>query len=247
MIIATCFSASPNVVDLSRAKLFSLLRPLSFSSISMSQPPPYGGGPPRTNPDARPLPSGWITQFDPNYNAWFYVNTLASPPITTWTHPLGAPPPPPTTSRLCSAIGASSSQQQQQQVLTRHNKAVATTEVTTEATSNLPLPVNINLTIRATKDLPLKTKVAKIAKSGLFGGMFGNHQQQPPPVQTVYVQEQPKKSGMGMGGALALGAGGLLGGALLASAFDGGDDGGGDDGGGWGGDDGGGDDGGGDW
>ncbi|KAF7354846.1 WW domain-containing protein [Mycena sanguinolenta] len=46
-----------------------------------------------TNPDTRPLPHGWITRFDANHNAWFYVNTKANPPVTTWVHPLGAPRP----------------------------------------------------------------------------------------------------------------------------------------------------------
>jgi len=48
------------------------------------------------NPDTRPLPAGWITQYDSNYKAWFYVNTNAQPPVTTWEHP-GPPPqaPPP--------------------------------------------------------------------------------------------------------------------------------------------------------
>ncbi|KAJ7638369.1 hypothetical protein FB45DRAFT_902627 [Roridomyces roridus] len=45
------------------------------------------------NPDTRPLPPGWITEFDRNYNAWFYVNTTAQPPVTTWVHPGAAPPP----------------------------------------------------------------------------------------------------------------------------------------------------------
>ncbi|KAF8075898.1 hypothetical protein FPV67DRAFT_388427 [Lyophyllum atratum] len=62
----------------------------------MASPPPYNAPPP-TNPDTRQLPSGWITQFDANYKAWFYVNTQANPPVTTWTHPLGPPPPPPPT------------------------------------------------------------------------------------------------------------------------------------------------------
>lgn len=99
----------------------------------MSAPPPY---PPSENPDRRPLPGGWITQYDSKcvhrqsfielnqllikllciiaiepgkliysfvaeirlkFVARFYVNTVANPPVTTWTHPLGPPPtsPPP--------------------------------------------------------------------------------------------------------------------------------------------------------
>ncbi|GAW03791.1 Got1 domain protein [Lentinula edodes] len=57
----------------------------------MSAPPPYPY-PPNENPDRRPLPRGWLTRYDNNYRAWFYVNTDVDPPVTTWTHPLGAPP-----------------------------------------------------------------------------------------------------------------------------------------------------------
>lgn len=39
------------------------------------------------NPDGRPLPPGFVTQFDPNYNAWFYINTNAGPPRSQWLHP----------------------------------------------------------------------------------------------------------------------------------------------------------------
>ncbi|EUC67521.1 hypothetical protein RSOL_511790 [Rhizoctonia solani AG-3 Rhs1AP] len=42
---------------------------------------------PERNPDTRPLPPGFITQFDTNYHAWFYVNTNTNPPTTQWTHP----------------------------------------------------------------------------------------------------------------------------------------------------------------
>ncbi|KIK07628.1 hypothetical protein K443DRAFT_167685 [Laccaria amethystina LaAM-08-1] len=57
----------------------------------MSTPPPYES---QRNPDTRQLPPGWTSQYDSNYKAWFYVNTRADPPVTTWVHPLGAAPPP---------------------------------------------------------------------------------------------------------------------------------------------------------
>ncbi|KAK2462281.1 hypothetical protein APHAL10511_005587 [Amanita phalloides] len=57
---------------------------------------------PPQNPDTRPLPPGWVSQYDSNYRAWFYVNAVAQPPVTTWVHPLGpasqSPPPPPAAS-----------------------------------------------------------------------------------------------------------------------------------------------------
>ncbi|KAK7696537.1 hypothetical protein QCA50_001195 [Cerrena zonata] len=58
----------------------------------MSNPPPYDTGTP-TNPDRRPLPPGWIEQYDKNYKAWFYVNTNENPPKSIWVHPSGPPPP----------------------------------------------------------------------------------------------------------------------------------------------------------
>ncbi|KIM28828.1 hypothetical protein M408DRAFT_8603 [Serendipita vermifera MAFF 305830] len=56
-------------------------------------PSPNPSGPPKTNPDTRPLPAGWITQFDTNYNAWFYVDTRAQPPRSEWKHPADLLPP----------------------------------------------------------------------------------------------------------------------------------------------------------
>jgi len=56
------------------------------------------------NPDTRPLPAGWIEQYDPNYKTWFYVDTGARPPMSSWQHPatlVTSPPPypPPSTTR----------------------------------------------------------------------------------------------------------------------------------------------------
>ncbi|KZV79191.1 hypothetical protein EXIGLDRAFT_782684, partial [Exidia glandulosa HHB12029] len=60
----------------------------------MSGPPPsYDAGRPK-NPDSRPLPPGWIEQYDANYKSWFYVDTRQNPPVSSWTHPAGAAPPP---------------------------------------------------------------------------------------------------------------------------------------------------------
>ncbi|KAH9987887.1 hypothetical protein BJV77DRAFT_1070349 [Russula vinacea] len=54
----------------------------------MSAPPHTG------NPDRRPLPDGWITRYDDNYRAWYYVDTRAQPPRSSWDHPStqGLPP-----------------------------------------------------------------------------------------------------------------------------------------------------------
>lgn len=65
------------------------------------------------NPDKRPLPKGWMQQYDTtwvsfssryssvltihdSHKAFFYVDTTALHPTPSWTHPLG--PAPPTTS-----------------------------------------------------------------------------------------------------------------------------------------------------
>ncbi|KAL4082169.1 hypothetical protein V8B97DRAFT_173453 [Scleroderma yunnanense] len=45
---------------------------------------------PPLNPDTRPLPPGWVQQ----YNWEFYVNTREQPPRSSWEHPLGPPGPP---------------------------------------------------------------------------------------------------------------------------------------------------------
>ncbi|KAF8575505.1 hypothetical protein K439DRAFT_1641343 [Ramaria rubella] len=47
--------------------------------------------PPPTDGESRPLPEGWIKQFDSNSNAWFYVDTSASPPRSIWVHPYDDP------------------------------------------------------------------------------------------------------------------------------------------------------------
>jgi len=47
------------------------------------------------NPDKRPLPSGWIEEYDPSYKTWFYVDTRRIPPASSWTHPAALAPPPP--------------------------------------------------------------------------------------------------------------------------------------------------------
>ncbi|KAG2070021.1 hypothetical protein BDR04DRAFT_656943 [Suillus decipiens] len=55
----------------------------------MSYPPP--------NPDSRPLPRGWVAQYNWDYKSWFYVNEMEQPPRSSWEHPLGPPqyaPPP---------------------------------------------------------------------------------------------------------------------------------------------------------
>ncbi|KAJ6543946.1 hypothetical protein B0H19DRAFT_291779 [Mycena capillaripes] len=173
----------------------------------MSQPPPYGGQP--HNPDTRQLPPGWITQFDSNYNAWFYVNTLVQPPVTTWVHPLGAPPtpavayspppgppagPPPDNrgyfppQQGSPYPGAGSPYPQQQG---GYSPGYQQPPPGQYSPYNQPPPQQYG-------GPPPQDQGGK----GLLSGMFGGHQQQQP----VYMQQEaPKKHGMGLGGGLALG------------------------------------------
>jgi hypothetical protein len=37
----------------------------------------------------RPIPDGWVAQFSQEYQTFFYVNTRARPPMSSWVHPSG--------------------------------------------------------------------------------------------------------------------------------------------------------------
>ncbi|KAJ6516428.1 hypothetical protein C8R45DRAFT_244664 [Mycena sanguinolenta] len=213
----------------------------------MSQPPPYGQ-PPRTNPDTRQLPPGWITQFDANYNAWFYVNTFVQPPVTTWTHPLGAPPSPAPSYGPPQGPPPGQGPPQQQGSPYPGGASPYPGQASPYPGSASPYPQQQGgygqpppgqyspygqPPPQQYQNPPPQDQGGRGPLSGLFGG---SSQQQQQPVYGA-AQPPPQKQGMGLGTGLALGAGGLLGGVLLAEAFDGHD--GGDGGGFFGGDDGG--------
>ncbi|KAG1473165.1 hypothetical protein G6F56_001109 [Rhizopus delemar] len=75
--------------------LFSKLKPSSPNYNS--GPPPYTERPSNNyappsppqqyneNPDKRPMPQGWISQYDPNSRKFFYVYTPTS--LRQWEHP----------------------------------------------------------------------------------------------------------------------------------------------------------------
>ncbi|PWN35828.1 uncharacterized protein FA14DRAFT_47635 [Meira miltonrushii] len=46
-----------------------------------------GGSGQDSKGDDRPLPEGWVKQWDSNYNRHFYVDTRANPPRSIWVHP----------------------------------------------------------------------------------------------------------------------------------------------------------------
>ena len=41
--------------------------------------------------DSRPLPDGWIKQWNEQYSTNFYVNTRASPPESSWVQCVPSP------------------------------------------------------------------------------------------------------------------------------------------------------------
>lgn len=209
----------------------------------MSTPPPYES---QRNPDTRQLPPGWVSQFDSNYKTWFYVNTNASPPVTSWVHPLGAAPPPgpppaphsppagpppPTNTGYNQGSGG--------QGYGYSNPQGGYSPSYGGGGNNFPQqqqpPYNRydgGSSPQNWQQPPQQAQQGgKGMMGGLLGGLLGKHgssggsyggggyQQQP---QVVYAQQQkpPKKSGFGMGGMLAAGGVGLPGGALLENAWE---------------------------
>jgi hypothetical protein len=70
-------------------------RPSGASNVPPSTTSGAGAGTPQ-NPDKRPLPAGWVTQYDRHSKKWFYVKTTEHPPLTSWQHPLDNAQPTPT-------------------------------------------------------------------------------------------------------------------------------------------------------
>ncbi|EPQ59712.1 hypothetical protein GLOTRDRAFT_114321 [Gloeophyllum trabeum ATCC 11539] len=190
----------------------------------MSQPPPYNAPPPE-NPDRRPLPPGWIQQYDHKYKAWFYVNTQESPPRSSWVHPLGPPgspappsnfaPPPGAPPRDAYGPGPGYNQGPPQQQWGGPQGGYG------GGYQNYGGPP------QGYGGPP------QGGYGGPPGGYQGGYQQAPqsgrgwfgggstsPQPQVVYQQAPPKKSGMGMGTALAAGGAGLLGGVLVGEMIE---------------------------
>ncbi|KAI0366203.1 hypothetical protein BV20DRAFT_1124411 [Pilatotrama ljubarskyi] len=181
----------------------------------MSQPPPYSPNGPPPNPDRRPLPPGWIEQWDSNYKAWFYVNTAENPPRSSWVHPLGPAPPTPQPSGFAPPPGPPPPDNR----------------------SYSPYPPQPQPGYGPGYGQPPPQQYSQSPGPGSYygspppqggyppygagppqenRGWFGSSTPQPAVVQ----QAPPKKSGPGMGTALLAGGAGLVGGALLMDAFE---------------------------
>ncbi|KAH7924831.1 hypothetical protein BV22DRAFT_1195641 [Leucogyrophana mollusca] len=189
----------------------------------MASPPPYG------NPDTRELPPGWITQWNPDYKAWFYVNTREQPPRSSWEHPLGpmqtqfAPPPGPPNrewSRSPYGGGQSNYPPSQQYGGGGYGPGYQPSYGGPQGGYGGP-----------------QGGYGGPPQGGFGGGSpyapgppGGGYQQGYQPEsnrgffggnqQPAYAQAPPKKSGPGIGTALLAGGAGLVGGALLMDAIE---------------------------
>ncbi|KAI0676707.1 hypothetical protein C8Q78DRAFT_1073498 [Trametes maxima] len=168
----------------------------------MSQPPPYSPNGPPPNPDRRPLPPGWVEQWDNNYKTWFYVNTSENPPRSSWVHPLG-PAPPAQPSGYAPPSGPPPPD----------NRGYS------------PYPPQVSSPPGPGGYYGGPPQGGYAPSPSPYGGpppqenrgWFGSGTPQP---TTVVQQAPPKKSGPGMGTALLAGGAGLVGGALLMDAFE---------------------------
>ncbi|KZT74466.1 hypothetical protein DAEQUDRAFT_782151 [Daedalea quercina L-15889] len=193
----------------------------------MSQPPPYSRPyspnlPPRENPDRRPLPPGWTSQWDSNYNAWFYVNTQENPPRSSWVHPLGPPgspapqsyapplgPPPPDSRGYSPGYQGPPEPQRYDGYSPGPSPGYGGRSPGYGGPSpGYGGPPPSNYATRPGYGPPRDDR-------GWFGGSSAPAQQ-----PAVVQQAPPKKSGPGLGTALAVGGAGLLGGALLGDLWE---------------------------
>jgi len=170
------------------------------------------------NPDPRPLPPGWAQQYDRNYDAWFYVNASATPPVTTWTHPANiAPPPgPPPGPPGYGGQPQYNNQYQQpyQQQQPYDNRGMSPGFGGGGAGGLLnKLMHKGGQGYGGGGYSPGPSYGGGYGGGGYGGGSYGGGYQQQP---SYGGQVQPQKSGMSTGAKIALGAGGgLLGGLLL--------------------------------
>jgi len=184
----------------------------------MSQPPPYGYTNP-SNPDKRPLPPGWIEQYESNYKAWFYVNTQEQPPRPSWVHPLGPPPPNnPPPSQYSPPAGPPPPSNQSPQYGGYGAPAGPSYGGPSYGGPSYGGPPHESGGSYQQQQQQQQGEWGQ--PQGHNKGWFGGGSQNAPQPQVGYQQAPPKKSGMGVGTMAALGVGGLLGGAVLAHEFE---------------------------
>ncbi|KII95984.1 hypothetical protein PLICRDRAFT_170573 [Plicaturopsis crispa FD-325 SS-3] len=201
----------------------------------MSQPPPYGQP---VNPDSRPLPPGWIQQYDSNYKAWFYVNTAENPPRSIWVHPAGpAPSPPPPQNQYAPPPGGPPPPREFNQ--SPYPPQGGYQQGPPQPYGGPSRSPGYDGGYGGGYGGPPSGGYGGPGYGGPPGGGYGGGYQQGPPPQSrgwfgggqsnnpppqVVYQQAPQKSGMGMGTMLAAGGAGLVGGALLTEAFEDHDD-----------------------
>ncbi|XAO25532.1 hypothetical protein I312_104360 [Cryptococcus bacillisporus CA1280] len=195
-----------------------------------------------TNPDSRPLPDGWVQQFNNEHQAWFYVNTKApGGPASQWTHPADdqptyAPPPGNPPSKTSTPFAPAD------------DKSRGASEPYYQ--SSTPQPSGLQQTpyqpaSQSASPGPQSQQEKKRGIGGFFSKLSGNNKpsgyqqsysqaypqqqqygaypqqqygyaQQPMYQQQPMYAQRPQRAGMGAGGAAALGlGGGLLGGMLI--------------------------------
>ncbi|KIM84021.1 hypothetical protein PILCRDRAFT_423214 [Piloderma croceum F 1598] len=181
-----------------------------------------------SNPDRRPLPEGWKDQYDPNYKAWFYVDTRRTPPASSWVHPLGAPPPssPPPQQYAPPPPGPPPPRDFNQSPYPPYQQSPPPGQYGGQPGYQQSYggpPQGYGGPPPQGYGSPSPQPYGGYGQPGYQQplqenrGFFGNHNPSPQPV--AYQQAPPpKKSGFGMGGMVAAGGAGLLGGVLLGEA-----------------------------
>jgi len=197
----------------------------------MAAPPPAYSTPHAGNPDRRALPDGWITRYDDNYRAWYYVDTRSHPPRSSWDHPLGAPPagnypPPPNPPPNRGNFGGGGPPFSPQ-------GSPPFSSSTSPYNQGTPYGGFQGNPAEA-RNFPPQSSYAAQPPYGAPAGNYGNPGnpawpqqgwQQQPPTQLGYQSQPPSQAiqqppRSGRNNALLAGGAGLIGGALLTEAFD---------------------------
>ncbi|KAF8264299.1 hypothetical protein EI94DRAFT_502598 [Lactarius quietus] len=171
--------------------------------------------PPAGNPDRRPLPDGWITRYDENYSAWYYVDTRAQPPRSSWQHPNGplsspqqstnySPPPNPPPNRAYNGSNPSyPGQYGSPQTYNQTSPYSSGYQGGQPDQRNFPSPQG-------------GYPGSQYPSQGWTQGGGWQQSQQPPSQVYTQPQSQPTRHGLGRGA----GGAGLVGGLVLGEMFE---------------------------